>query len=452
MAALIQFVDSISDAPTVRLDVNDGISWFCQLFNAPPPRLRRSESENSMRDGGVVGSSSYSNRTLEIDLTLVEEADEDWAAQEMQKLWRELDRPQNFIRYWPEWLDKPVFFRTFRSDASELEELWTTPIARNITLEVLAEPFALGLRETLGPYAVNNDPAAGSNPCYVDISGVIGDVAVSPVLLIDPSSPMTTCWIATGANRYVSQLESATPLQADTTNPGGGPDAVMSGTGTNNYLRTTFATTASLVGRVSSNITVEQGTYRLLVALRRSDNTSVMTVKGSVSTDEATIVTTLPLTTSRILVDLGVLTTRHTALGTSGYAAASNGTTVGEQVTIWAGRTSGSGTLDFDYFALIPANEASLIARAASIVQGVVLDGVRDAATSWLSGDPLAGTATADTRAVGMAGSIPTLLPNVTTRLHLLQAAAVGAHSKSVNTAVTVGYWPRYLYVRPASS
>ena len=176
---VIKFVDSIASSVTVRLDINDGTTWRTGRFEAPPPRLRRATSQNAMRDGINVSSSQYDARTLTIGLTLVHTS-EDAKATEIQKLARELDRDVNFLMYQPVGATKPVFFRLFRSDMSQLEQFTGTPSSlAKPTIELLAEPFALGLLETLGPYTVAYDPA-GTNGCYFDVTGVIGDVEALP--------------------------------------------------------------------------------------------------------------------------------------------------------------------------------------------------------------------------------------------------------------------------------
>lgn len=458
MAALIQFVDSISDDPTIRLDLNDGLSWFCQSFKAPPPRLRRSESENSMRDGGVVGSSSYSNRTLELDLTLIEEGDEEWAADEMQKLWRELDRPANFIRYWPEGLEKPVFFRTFRSDVSELEELWTVPIARNISLEVLAEPFALGLPETLGGYDIPNDPA---NPagCHVDIDEeIMGDVPAPAVIQLDHESSTFAKVYMGVRNDSLSpdvlfvQAESMSPF-VDTSNPGGGPDAAMSGTGSNNFQRTSFATSSMQI-RLSATTNVSRGTYRLLAGIRRSDSTSAITVQAEVAVTGGTVgpAVATPLSTNRQLVDLGLFSFRLTNLRAAGYSSASTPASSPSTVFLKSSRASGTGTLDWDFLLYLPADVSTLVAQGPLGPPGLVIDGVAEATYPTASGgNPLLGTTLPAGKAWPTSGSFVYLVPNSSNRWTLLHSRAAG-HFVGDQVSLRAYYWPRYLFVRPVSS
>lgn len=463
MPATIQFVDSIASSPTVRLDINDGVTWFCEDFSMPPPRLRRSEADNAMRDGGIVGSSTYENRTLTAALKLINTSTEDAAATEMQKLWRELDRPVNYIRYQRETMTKPVFFKVFRSDASDFEELWTTPIARDITVEILAEPFALGLRETLGPFTVNNDPAAGSNGCFVDITGVIGDVTGPCVVTSQATTATQNMWViaarstgTTGLGNAIMQAESLT-FGTDTTNPGGGPDAAMSGTGTNNYARTSFATSA-MATRLSLP-SMRAGTYRIIACVRRSDTTSAFQMRWSFNGSNGDTVT-VPVPSSashRMVVDLGLI-----SIG-SGYASPGYGTDFNvtpyypTAVQVQAARPSGSGTLDWDFICYVPADEQYFITGSGPVIPGGsrVIDGYKEAIYHLTAGSVFAG-GTISAAPSPAVGGFPRLVPNQTNRVYMFTSRSSSTFGsdmvKTDSQTVSLDYWPRYLTVRPVSS
>lgn len=458
MPALIQFVDSIASSPTVRLDVNNATTWFCQSFKAPPPRLRRSVSANAMRDGDHVSSSSYENRTLELELTLIADVSEEAAATQMQNLWRELDRPTNLLRYQPEGMSKPVFFRLFRSDVSDLEELWTTPIARNITLELLAEPFALGLRETLGPYTVNNNPAAATNPCYFDVTGTLGDVAAPIVMWSGASGAgyrhtiIATHGSTSALPVLVQQAEGAT-LAVDTTNPGGGPDAAMSGTGTNNFARVSFATNAALWPRLTLSVATpnSRGSYRLVAFVRRSDaSTSTFVMRAA----NGPTVTVGSGTTSRMVVDLGVVTFNGSD-GLVGYSSSSNAAST-YLFSIAAGRLVGSGTLDIDAVVMVAtegqgAPQSSTLILEASLP---VIDSARESVYGSLNGgDPTSGGNVLATTAPA-AGGFPLLYPSAsaTNRFVVFASATNGASVVDLASPFSLAYWPRYLFVRPSAS
>ena len=464
----IQFVDSIASSPTVRLDINDGTTWNCNTFDPGLPRLRRAMSQNAMRDGGNVSSSTYDMRTLRLTLALVHTS-EDNAATEVQKLARELDRTDNFIRYQPTGATKPVFFRTFRSDVSQLEHLTGAAKAfKKPSIEILAEPFALGLRETLGPFTVNNDPAAGSNGLFFDVTGVIGDIAAPAILQANHSSGTLERYGYLAVRQHGTpssltfflQAESAS-LLTDTTNPGGGPDAVMSGAGVNNFVRTSFAT-ATMTNRFTATISAKsveaRGRYRILVAARRSDNTSAMSMRVS-STGSGTpgSTVTLPLVTNRIIVDLGLFDARALAPDRVGYGA--DVATNKLVVTVQAARASGTGTLDFDYIAAIPADESMLLWDVTTDSLGsFVFDGVSQSVCVYETGvDPFTAgpymSALSVATPFAVSGGFPSLEPNQTNRFYMVTIEETNTnHVKGDSNVVSVHYWPRYLFVRPSAT
>lgn len=470
MATILRFVNSIASSPTVRLDLNDGSTWTMRDFNAPPPRLRRAMGQNTMRDGGHVSSSLYDMRMLMAGLN-VKTATADASATQLQLLARELDREENYLMYQAEGMTKPVFFCTKRSDFSALTDTRAQPAFRVPTIDILAEPFALGLRETLGPFTVNNDPAAGSNGHFFDVSGVIGDVA-APCVVVNTGTHRGGGWLAVrqrgtpsdlGAFWWV-QAESCT-LVIDTTNPGGGPDAAMSGTGTNNYVRTSFTTNAALNTRISRslasmtdlNAAEMVGRWRVLAVVRRNDATSVMTAQAQVAPAVPGAVFTIPATTSRQVLDLGVFQIGPQFSRVGVYNSV-NARSKEHTISLAAGRSSGSGTLDWDYVLLMPADEASMIVSGApATTDELVIDGLNESVYEAATGVDIfvASSALTYSGAVNVAGSFPELVPNQTNRFFALFAddtAGTWPVVKGDVGTVSIHYWPRYLNVRPSAT
>lgn len=469
---LIRFVDSIASSPTLRLDLNDETSWWVKSFDAPPPRLRRSMSENAMRDGISVGSSSYGSRTLTIELEC-RKSTQDLAATEMQKLWRELDRAANYLMYQPTGATKPVFFRTFRSDASQLADVIAQSAMRTFTIEVLAEPFALGLKESLGPYTVNNNPAAASNGCYVDLGTILGDVPV-PLVLWDDATTYVDRYIgithtASAVALTYTQAESTT-LAGDTTNPGGAADAAMSGTGTTNYVRTTFASSGApkLTWTVPATV---KGRYRILVFGRPNTSATTYTIgagpSSAAASDADNTVTFISNSENlglRVVVDLGIRDFGQGVPTQVGYSSSS--ITKGTQTLgLFATRTTGTGTWDWDVIVLLPAGGQDGEAASPSMLltSGVdtrlVVDSVNEQVAGMsVAGDPTAGTGTFSASGTAV-GGFPLAVPTVANRLFMVRydnATAGGLEtflsSVSVSQLVTLAYWPRYLFVRPVST
>jgi hypothetical protein len=167
----LQFVDSIAASPTVRLNLN-APGWTVREgteFGSAP--LDRAVVSTLLVDGDRYPAAAYGNRVLSLVLR-VDAASDDEVAVQLQRLYRELDRPTNILMYRPG-TSAPVFFRTFRAAPDSV--VWD-PFTKEVTVRVPAEPFALGLRETLSAVTVYNDPAEGttlnSNPYFeTDVSG-----------------------------------------------------------------------------------------------------------------------------------------------------------------------------------------------------------------------------------------------------------------------------------------
>jgi hypothetical protein len=458
---LIRFVDSIAASPTTRLDLNDEASWWVRKFDAPPPRLRRSMASNAMRDGIHVGSTSYDSRTLVIELECLKST-QDEAATQLQLLARELDRANNWLQYQPNGLTKPVFFRTFRSDASQIADVVAQAAMREFTIEVLAEPFALGLPETLGPYTINNNPAAGSNPCYVDLPTILGDVA-APMTYWDEAASghlKRTIVMASGTSvpalAWV-QAEDTTNVSygADTSNPGGAANAAMSGSGSTNYVRTTFAGTTSSPARVQWDDVAAAGRHRVIAFARGAGSTGVNKVWCSLLRSATYLQTgnktEISQDTVRRALDLGVFDWPNDAA--SGVGIVPPGTD--RNVYFGAERVSGSATLEWDAFVLLPAGgQVGLVVSTlmtSMLTQYLVLDGENDAAYSAASaGDPTAGAIQLEQSQV--TGALPSVHPNKSNRLHVVSSSAQDYCLVGSSTTVNLAYWPRYVMVRPVST
>ncbi len=451
--------------------MNDGTIWRCNSFDAPPPKLRRAMSSNAMRDGVFVSSSQYESRRIVARFQIFRSS-RDLAAVQLQLLARELDRTDNYLKLQHDGASKPVFFKLYRSDSTAIRDIPGQASAYECEVEFLAEPFALGLRESAGPYTLNNDPAAASNGHYIDITGVIGDVA-APCVLVNTGDDRACGRIAVRQHGtpsdmdafYAFQAEDAT-LGTDTTDPGGGPDAAMSGAGTNNYARTSFATLSTLSARISQDFTFSTaeglaavGAYRVLAVVRRSDNTSDIRVRAAVDHSgigaRYTSAVAVPKRTNRQVVDLGLLSLEPPARRIGAYNSSELGPA---EATFYldAGRDSGAGTLDWDYALLLPADEAQMVWRVnGSTSDELVIDGGSETVFRTADGvDPFDSTATITGAPVGIgvAGGFPSLVPNQTNRFYYIAYETDDAVVKGDTSTWSVHYWPRYLSVRPSAS
>lgn len=171
----LAFVDSISASANIRLSLQQGTAGPWNLRDGSrfdPPPLKRSIPQSLLADGGTPTNAVYDNRTIVLVLQPMQGGKfmtADPAAAQIQLLLRELDRPYNYLRY-QAGTSSPVFFKTFRSGPDALE---FGPLSREVTVTLLAEPFAYGLEETLSPVTVYNDPNEGttlnSNPFFESV-------------------------------------------------------------------------------------------------------------------------------------------------------------------------------------------------------------------------------------------------------------------------------------------
>ena len=161
----VQFVDSIAESPTTRLNLSLPPWRVRDTTTFGQASLRRAVVSTLLADGERYPAAAYDNRMLTLVVRVDADSDDAVAAAK-QQLYRELDRPTNILRYRPG-TSLPVFFRTFRTTPDAVT--WN-PFEKEATVRIPAEPFALGLRETLTTVTVSNDPdspaPANANPYF----------------------------------------------------------------------------------------------------------------------------------------------------------------------------------------------------------------------------------------------------------------------------------------------
>lgn len=471
MASIVQFVDSIAGSPTVRVDLNSlasGLLVAADGIDLSPPPLRRTVVSTMLTDGETVPAAAYGNRTLKIPIRLVG-GTTDASATILQTLARELVRPINILKVQLNGATSPVFFRTFAAPDYALSMLRLLLGANTvITLEIMADPFALGLKETIADVTVTEDPAAGTNPMCWDITGVKGDVETPLVLtlpcgnLFDAGDPLSVIGVrrrGTVANvPFFIQAEAMT-LGTDTTLPGA--DGAMSGSGSN-YARCSFSTNANMVPRISLSTfpTVEnadlRGRYRVFALLRKSASSGTVNAQlGYTASASPALVqndaVTADAVTGRCHLDLGLISfpTGQDPI----YDGYSNVDVLvkGRYLEVRAERVSGSASLDFDYLLFVPADDCMALidwGDSLSTTDQFVVDGTHE----------IVYTQTTSFRVYGskpsvVAGGFPLITPGVTNRVYWIRRAGRGATvTKSETTVISAAYWPRYLFVRPATT
>ena len=468
MASLWRFVDSIASSPTVRLDLNAGSLWVGSGFDLSPPPVRRAYASSMLSDGDALSAWSYANRTLTIPIQLLTD-DADAAALALQRLGRELARDSNFLLV--QLGTVPYFFRTLPAPDYAFKVLKTLVQYGRATLEIPAEPFAYGLKETVSQVTVNNDPAAGSNGLFFDVTAVKGDVETPLMMRITAtgkfdsgvlSSVLATRRRGTPSSMpLVLQCESMT-LGTDTTLPGN--DAVMSGA-SSNYARCSFATNPTvLASRVRTSLfpaaaSVDaRGVYRVFARNRQSVAGDVMElVLRFGSSDSASfnfVNAAVQVTgTNRRWTDLGLLSM---PLGNDPVGDGPSGSAIavrGIAVEVAARRVSGSGNLDFDVLLFVPADDQLAFIRWPT-ADAAVDNYTVDAGAGIIY--PLEGTTEIRSVASGVAflGQLPLVSPGVTNRVVWMLNAGPANQADDIadTTVIDPYYWPRYLFMRPVST
>jgi hypothetical protein len=457
MANLLQFVDSIASAPTVRLDLADGAKWNIKDFDFSPPKLKRARIATLMHDGDAIPATAYANRMIGLELVL-KATTTDLLAAEFQKLNRELDRPNNILKWKSEGAGSglEVFFRTFRSPDYQLDRLPNSdPTAIRtyvLKLKIEAEPFAYGLRETVTPTA----PTRAFANSFFDISAAQakGDVATPLWLKLTAGDAHNQTLLAVRRHGtpglYWAEGEAGVGLIVDTTSVA---DAPSSG---GSVARCTFATSTAMVARIliavapfsgAGSTSVEyRGTYRIFLRARKGTGGDVVQARWATVGSGLVGPTVVIDTTAYKLYDLGLFTL---PLGSDPIVDGHSNTALAVEsieLDIQAQRVSGTGNLDMDAIIAIPADEELSITDFGTAAAGQLptFDGPNDVVYYQTAAGAIALVATLAKRT----GDIAIVQPNQVNRYHIIDNLA--AHSITGTIAVVWAYWPRFLDpVRP---
>lgn len=462
---LLGFVDSISATPTVRLDLNSGPWTPLSTTEFALPSLRYAVASTMLDDGAEIPASAYDNRQITLRLNL-SAANPDTAATYLQQLQRELDRPANILRY--QMGSTPVFFRTRRAAPLTIE---APTDGRLFTIEttIPADPFALGLKQTLATATVAKDPAAGTNPTYFDLAAgvLIGDVETPLQLRITSGSTMTArnAYLAVRSRGtpssapYLQQVEAMT-MQVDTATQVNSTS--FSGSG-NNYARTTFATDASMIERFTktpfpaSPSAELRGTYRVFLRCKKSvagDVVKVQMTYAGILNDAVTVPASW--TTGLGLLDLGFVSMP------GGQDPTTDGLGGGTELPVDPGnlsvaaqRVSGSGNLESDYLVFVPAgpnfdDRYALLSMSFSAASDVV---VVDSARKLIYLLDSGGNVQPGINSLYLMGGWPQVKPNQATRVYFnWNFDQAGLTVAPTTLDVVPVYWPRYLYIRPIAT
>jgi hypothetical protein len=460
---VIEFVDSVSASAAVRLSLTT--SPWRVIFNGtavPPPPLRRSIAQTLLQDGAFIPATAYDNRVLTLRLQH-DGTSATAAATAVQVLNRELDRETNILRWQPEPLIPAVYFRTFRSPDYDPQIDHGLDLFE-FTVQVLAEPFALGLPVTVTPIVVSNDPAAGSNGKFFDIASVQGDVE-TPLMVKVPGASVTGKQALMAVRRRGTIGAAPFLLQAEAMTQGTDTatlanNSIYSGSG-NNSSSTSFSTVTTSAIRLStatfpaSPSVDARGTYRVFLrcwGANTGASFGIILRHGvrAVNNTEC-VVTQLIGGTYLTMADLGLVQIPE------GFDPISDGPTgVGLQIngiplSVLIRRISGSGAFISDYLLFVPADDSlGIVKWGTSSPSAFVFNGI----SRSVYGLDASGRV-ADITSAGFVGGPPTITPGITNRVvYINDVSPQNSTSDLVSATVTVSpfYWPRYLSVRPTST
>lgn len=468
-----RFVDSISASPTVRLDLNDGGTIFEAVEqDMAPPQLTRQAVGSALVDGENVSESWFGNREVRLVVDLLRTST-DLAATQRQALERELARPTNILEYRPDSATASVFFRTFRSIGDMRREITSSSQAWwTFDVPILAEPFALGLKETLPNVTLAANPASPNGLEFtVTAAQAKGDVE-TPLNLkfADASkfSPSSQSGMQTliGVRRrgtvasmpYVFQCEAMT---AGIDTALGVNSALFSGAGSNNML-TTFVTTGlatRLTATVPAAATVEaRGQYRVFAKVRATGAYTgqiqwnyVGAGSSATPSEGLTTYSTTGATTNAVFVDLGILSLPASQdPGFDGPSGTPLNVATGS-LLLQASRLSGTGNLAWDFIALVPADDAMCFVDWNEVFTSATENGYIDGYNrrAFVGTD----TEVRNYPIISAPTGYPMITPNQDNRVCVLpNIDQFGLYTLGATHTVTPSYWPRYLDVRPATT
>lgn len=465
---ILRFVSDIASSPAVRLELNDWTNWAMESgtnFGVPP--LKRSVSSSMLRDGEYVGADAYGNRELNLVLRIASSS-ANTAATELQKFVREMDRAVNLIQYSPGGATNSVFFRTFRSPLNTYQ---FDPSRKQVTASILAEPFAVGLRQDITGVAVSNNPA-NAQGCFLDLTAIKGDVETPLLIETTQGATYYQRGLAMGVRPKLGSLPYPTIFrQAESLTIGASSsviaDAMFSG---GSKVRTT-GDGAEPLTRVSGKFPQSAepagaeclGSYRVWIRCRRdqTNGTSTHTVRAAMSLEagariiyNAGVAPPPAAGINAMMLDLGVVSIgqsfpKSPGYDTAGYRAETLPTLLIQEVN----HAAPNGHLDIDYVLLVPTDYRygswATVPTTADASARAVIDSLNEVTYGGKATTGSTPGVFGEVPPAGFAGSYPWVMPG-DNRLVMVEWG--WPHDLTRNHTVTCRYWPRYLLVRPVST
>jgi len=465
-----QFVDSIAAAPGVLLDINAAPFYVdIQRVDLSPPDYDQSWSDNALSHGSRLVWEKAPNRTIVVPIHIMTSTA---AAMEtaITQLGNQLAK-NGILKV--QYGNTPLYFLTFGNPSYAMKVRRALTASSSIDLKIIAEPFGLGPRvECIGsPFTVSNNPAAGTNPTYFDITGVLGDVP-TPLLLVSQNtgasgapSGLVNKWSHIATRRRGTPSNLNTVIQAEVmlastdTALLASNNAAFSGAGQNG-MRVTFTTNAGMTVRLSDQFPADgvarvdnRGEYKVYARCSKTvagDTIDVQLRYGTgVVNQISNDVQRCPAgVTGPFFLDLGKV---PLPIGpdpmVAGYSQVQTKTVLG-WVGLYAQRVAGTGSLDIDYLYFVPADDQTLIVKFPNQDSTYAIDGTTE------SGGAVYGSSTALDEVFNFAsmaqitggGGFPEVIPGVTNRIYFLRNIDPLGSTDAVGdtTVFRAYYWPRF--------
>lgn len=322
------------------------ISWVTGPAAAPTVVLAMNPDDNNFvsAEDFVLGSPDWSAEPYSVggapgfrtcSFTMVTRGNWTTASAARQAVAKQLLAKENWLAVIPSSPNKPMFLHTFRVAQEALQWNESDFGVWKCKVTVVCDPYLYGVPVTGGPVTINNDPAAGTNPCFFRFTAAILGDAPTPLYLEAAAADMrgrntaiSSQALGGGLSQTAPVLLQNTALVSGTTTGGvaGSPpiagtitnftgDAAMSG---GNYTRFNpglgdqgWLTVLHGTNLLTSTLI---GDYRVLVRVRSDDTAAdwalrLVQTAGASNTfelypgEQATYVRT---TTGPHYVDLGV--------------------------------------------------------------------------------------------------------------------------------------------------
>jgi hypothetical protein len=456
--AVVQLVNEPTASATVLIDLNNGAPWQTTQdddFSLGVPALDTVPNSYAAQYG-------YRGN---LAIPLLIQGTNTTAAAALQTLARIMQRPNVWLHFKHSSASESMYLRLYQSAPAELgwHEVWEatdTTSFWKLTLTGTADPYLIGVRHDLVVQAsVTNNPITG---CYLDVNGVKGDAPTdallwsdstgNPLFVASAAIPMAD-WVGVepapaGAGAYYAQAETGTVLQANSAN--------YSGTGSNN-TKITF-TNPDLIARISDiplPTTMPAGLYRVIVTGAGGTVAGTLSAKLAVSSvsgwDHFTPTVTATVAGADFGLDLGVVAIGGPRAQTVGYADTAR-LPMAMDCTLYMGgvpETTGVPAWYVDTIKLIPADWSIYGAGFRAPNGRTLLDGPngREVFFNGTTATPfVTGAKTYPMSPHSeVRGGIPKLWPG-NNRLHFGRLNAVLADTATVS----VSYYPRYTFLRPA--